>query len=38
MKRSLLREFVQSLYLIGLMGVTIVAWLALGLLAIRFLG
>jgi phage tail tape-measure protein len=37
MKRSLLREFGQSLYLIGLMAFVLVAYVGLGLLAVRFL-
>ena len=35
---SLLREFGQSLYLIGLMAGVLCAYLGLGLLAVRFLG
>ena len=35
---SLLREFGQSLYLIGLMAGVLFAYLGLGLLAVRFLG
>ena len=38
MKRTLLREFGQSLYLIGLMAVVMTATLGLGLLTVRFLG
>ena len=37
MKGSLVREFGQSVYLIGLMALTLVAYVGLGLLAIRFL-
>jgi hypothetical protein len=35
---SLLREFGQSLYLIGLMTLVMCAYLGLGLLAVHFLG
>ena len=37
MQRSLAAEFGQSLYLIGLMALTLVAYVGLGLLAVRFL-
>ena len=35
---SLLREFGQSVYLIALMAGVLLAYLGLGLLAVRFLG